>query len=157
MKPACEIIAPTLLLMGSKLIPCGTEVFPRWSFRLESSDPLIVSAIEPIRSLKSGFHWLVDGNGKLVMFHEMERRPKMPEFLKRIINFTRIYYRMDEPRPITLRELKEITAGKYGSTRKSLTKAIDKHGIDTVLTKQIFLTEIMEEPDPTIELRYELH
>ncbi len=143
MKPTYEIVAPVLLCMCDKLIPCGDDVFPRWGFRLESRDPLRISTKEPIRSLKSGFHWFVDGNGRLVMLHELERRPRTPEYLKRIINFTRIYYRMDEPRAITLRELKELAVGKYGSARKDLGKIIAKHGIDFVLTKHLFLAEIL--------------
>ena len=160
MKPTYEIVAPVLLCMGDKLIPCESDVFPRWGFRLESRDPLRISTEEPIRSGKSGFHWFVDGNGRLVMLHELERRQRTPEFLKRIFNFTRIYYRMEEPRAITLRELKELAKGRHG-LRTSLGKAINQHGIDTIITKEIFINEIMELADPTIilhhPLRYELH
>ena len=156
MKPTFEIVAPVLLCVGDKLIPCGDDVFPEWGFRLESRDPLRVSTKEPIRSLKSGFHWFVDGNGRLVMLHELERRQRTPEFLKRVFNFTRIYYRMDEPRRITLRELNELAVGKHGSARKDIRKIIDREGIDFVLTNHVFLPKILWELDPTIELHYEL-
>lgn len=84
--------APVLVRIGRKIIPSGIELFEFWKFRVGGEIESDISIIEPINSLKSGLKWLMTSEGELIKFVEISRKPRTPLFLKKIVNFTRVYY-----------------------------------------------------------------
>lgn len=140
-----DILGPILLCFDDKVLPCELDVIRYWRFKKVPHLPDVISVHEPFRVRTGCFNWFVDAEARLVFFEEQGRKPKTPSFLKPIFNWTRIYYRLTVPRPVTFEELIGLCKGKHGVGRASIVAAAKKREPNTILTKELFMLEVMGE------------
>ncbi|MES2921454.1 MAG: hypothetical protein V4819_07905 [Verrucomicrobiota bacterium] len=132
-----------MIRLNDKLLCCGAEITQVWKFRHHGKN--IFSVTEPIRTQKA-FVWMIDAEGCYREFIELSRPRKTPNFLKWLIDFTRIEYEITPPRRITIAELRKVLKGAKVH-RRALLRAVSPLKDDDVLDQKTFLQDFMNEPE----------
>ena len=114
-----------------------------WGFTKSDCGPDGFSMTEPCRADKRVLRWILRNDASFVELKEIKRGPFTPRLLKRIVNFTRIYYCTAKERQISLREFDQLCSRSSAGLKKPIAKAIEKHGGDTVLSPSVLHDELI--------------
>lgn len=88
------------------------------------------------------FHWLIDAGAQLREFTLIGKRREWARPLRHILSLVSVIYRLEDGRPITVGELRQLIAGTKLDQEKSLTPALNRflrgHEDSEPFTKAMF-------------------
>lgn len=132
-----------LLSWDRKVLLADEPFLKVWGFRHSDCGPDGFSMKEPIRLPRPVLQWVLRWDGILITVKELKREPRTPRFIKPIVNFTRIFYCAKETRAITLSDLAHICARSSAGFKKPLARALEKHGPERKIDRQILWNDLI--------------
>ncbi len=132
------------LLSWDRRVLLADEPFLKaWGFRHCDCGPDGFSMKEPIGLPRPVLQWVLRWDGTLIKVQELKREPRTPRFIKPIVNFTRIFYCTKESHPISLSDLAQLCARSSAGLKKPLARALEKHGAEKKIDRQILWDELI--------------
>lgn len=144
-----EIVFPALVRLGRSIIPTGIDFMSIWSAKPESGKTL--SMKEPINA---DLIWIIDANAKFFRFQRIGSYRKTPHSLKKWINFERFRYAIASKENISFAELDLLIQHGKGQMKEVVRKVCKIHRADELLSKEVFLREIMNELESVLFDRF---